>query len=260
MADKAIQDMLADEGFKKEKESEVEPTPEPEVKPEPTPEPTPEPEPDPPVVNSIEEDNRILREKLNEMARMVQQGKVAPSPTPAPEPEPEPEPERVVKGTTPLEFITKEEADLLIDRPDEIMPKILNRVFEAGRETVFREMQPYIIRMISDQVNVLKKVENFYNQNSDLADYKDFVALVGNSIEQEHPDWTIDKVYDETAKVARERLRLQASVKSNQQEPTGDLQTPALPRTKGARGPRTTPEVKDESLKALTEMWESQIR
>lgn len=222
------------------------------------------PEPVVPVVD-VEADNQALRDKLNEMARQIQQGVITtPTAPPTTEP-PKTEPlqptsiESPPQGIMPPIFISKEEADLLIDKPDEVMPKILARVYEASRETVFREMQPYIVKMISNQVDILRKVEKFYTENKDLVNYKDFVGLVGTAIEQEHPDWNIDQVFTESAKVARERLRLKASAEAPLEEPSGDLQNPALPKTRGARGPRTTPQVTDESKQELNAMYEAQV-
>jgi hypothetical protein len=271
---KEVEDMLKDAGVGAPESPvvppvvpPVEPTvpTEPEVPPvvvPPVVPPTVEP---PPAAPDINEDNRILREKLNEMARQVHLSRITPTPPLEPDlvaPPPVvpvvPPVVSIPKGITPAQFISKEEADLLIDRPDEIMPLVLNRVFEAGREVMLRDLQPQIAKMINTQVNIIKKVEDFYNQNSDLSDYKDFVGLVGSSIEQEHPDWTIDQVYTETAKVSRERLRLQALVIEPTTGPSDDLNRPALPKTRGARGPQSTPPVTDENLKALEEMWQSQ--
>jgi hypothetical protein len=81
---------------------------------------------------------------------------------------------------------------------------------------------------------VNKKVEDFYEQNQDLNGVREFVGAVATQVQGENPEWDIDKVFEETAKQARERLGLKA-VAAKKGAPS---RSPAFAGGKGAQRTR----------------------
>ena len=203
--------------------------------------------PDAPAVDNakIQEDNQRLREQLNELARMT--GQKVPEEKPAAEVKPKEE----IKEDL-IQFMTDEEAEELLDNPKKLN-EFLNRVFQAGRERTMKEMPTLVRQQTLTELNLQQLTQKFWGDNNDLTQYKDFVGMVANQIEVTNPSWDYAKVFDETAKVARERLNLPApgEVKPKEEkkeEEVVDLK-PALPVKRGARtlvdDPARTPQQKE---------------
>lgn len=79
----------------------------------------------------------------------------------------------------------------------------------------------------------------FYESNPDLKGHEPLVAGVSAQVQQEHPDWRLDRAFAEVAKRAREYLaRVGASHASSQVPPTPPG---VLPSNSGAQPPAVPP-------------------
>jgi hypothetical protein len=251
------------------------PTPEPPVEP-PTPEPpappvtppaAPEPPATPPVepptpeppVRNYETENALLRDQLNELAKKMAAAPVI-EPPPTPAPTPAPPPVAPPAAGEDVAFMTDEEADQLIDNP-KILNKILNKVFQAGREAALREVPSIASSVAQQQLTMKERADAFWDNNKDLKSFKDFTALVANQVQTEHQDWTLDQIFEETAKVARTRLGIVSAATppggGQHNDPPAPGTGPALPGKApgGARrepNPQLTDSQKQEMHDILT--------
>ncbi len=183
------------------------PAPAPEPAPVAVPEPTPAPvpEPGPTAAEKLAAENALLREELNKQARQFGQ----PAPTvplvvtpPAPILSPTPTP------AGPIDFVTQEEAESLIDKPKDVLNAVLNKVFQAGREQAMREMPTLVRQQTLTEMSIQQRVQKFWTENEDLEPYRDFCVMVANQVEVENPSLAFDAVLEKTGTVARERLNL----------------------------------------------------
>ena len=203
-----------------------------------------------PELKKLNEDNQRLREQLNDLARKTGglPQEVREQPTEAKE--------ELKKEGEEVKFLSDEEADGLLDDPKKLNT-ILNRVFQAGREQVMREMPTLVRQQTLSEMTLQQKTQKFWTENKDLDPFKDFVGMVANQVEVDHPDWDYGKIFDKTAEVARERLNLPTSGSEQpkeKKEEVVDLK-PALPT--GQRGARRVVEevAKTPEQKEMDELF-----
>jgi len=180
-----------------------------------------------------------LRQQLNELAKPATQATPAASPAETLPPKAE--------ATAEVQFVTDEEAEALLDDPKGLN-KILNKVFQAGREMTLRDIPALVRQQAASEMTLQQKTQAFWAENKDLEQYRDFAAMVANQIEIAEPNLTFDEVLEKTGTTVRERLNLvrpaddgtPPAEKPKVEE--GEVSTkPALPGgTKGARRPAPT--------------------
>jgi|GEM_PF-4301616 hypothetical protein len=108
-----------------------------------------------------------------------------------------------------------EDYDDIVRDPSKLN-SILNKVYKKGLEVARTKIIEQVTRSIPDIVkeNVrinteLKSLtDKFYKDNPDLANFKPSVAAVGEEILSKHPNWSLEKVFAETGKEAKRRLKL----------------------------------------------------
>ena len=87
-----------------------------------------------------------------------------------------------------------------------------------------------------------KSVDDFYGDNEDLVDHKRIVALKAEKLGSENPDWSLNKLYDESGKATREALGLKKKAVSVKKD--ASMKKPSFPRgTKGKKKPEKKPEL-----------------
>jgi hypothetical protein len=230
---------------------EPEPEPAPEPEPEPTPEPAPEPEPGPDLMAQLQAENEKLRLSLNSLAKQIR----TPAPTP---PTAQPQAQAPVVQA-PVEtkaeaeqiiaaLLSDEEADLLIDKPKEILVKLANRILQAAEEKVFTRLPSVVNNVARQQIAMYQKGLEFYRKNSDLEKYEDFCVLTATQLENENPDWSVDKIYEETAVLVRERLGLKQEAERRVEEKSTPPASskPAFPGQRPSRKPSGGPQMTEE--------------
>lgn len=237
-------------------EPEPEPEPEPQPEPEPSPEPAPEPEPEPDLMAQLQAENEKLRLSLNSLAKQIR--------TPAPTPPttqptapvtPEPVQTKAEAQEIIAQLLSDEEADLLIDKPKEVLVKLANRILQAAEEKVFSRLPSVVNNVARQQMAMYQKGLEFYKKNPDLEKFEDFCVLTATQLESDNPDWSVDKIYGETAVLVRERLGLRQEAERRAEEKSAPVasQRPALPGQRPSRKPSGGPQLTEEQ-KAMVGM------
>lgn len=216
-----------------------------------TPSPAPvgeEPKQEEDRATQLAEENKALREQLNETIRMFGAREPAPPATPpVVEPRKEEPPEMI-------DFVSGAGLDSLFDDPGPVLNKVLNKVFHMGREQALRDIPQMVQAHAAQTVDIRMKAKEFWDKNSDLEPFGDFVSMLANKVSVDNPNWGLDEVYAETAKTARERLKLL------QQEPAADgtpSNSPDLPAPRGARRPLSNEPVLAREEKEMDDLWKA---
>lgn len=110
--------------------------------------------------------------------------------------------------------------------------------------------------MVSNQVQrvlALKgAVDNFYQQNEDLVSVKPLVGAYANQLVAAHPDWTLPKVLEESAKLTRGAI----GVKPGQSQQTPSKVAPSFAKAGGARQTKPKVGAGDKLQQEITELFE----
>jgi len=147
---------------------------------------------------------RTLREKVEKESIVTK----APS-TKAPSTDPPDDPE------ADLDFIGDDDLDEITSSKNGLNT-LLNRVYKAGvgagtklgSEKVLRSIPEIVQKNIKAQSSIQAARETFFKNNEDLQPYTQVVAESFNKAVGEHPDFTMEKLLQETEKEARRRLNL----------------------------------------------------
>lgn len=140
---------------------------------------------------------------INELARNALMQQAAPVATPAPvvtapAPAPTPAPQQIAVATL-------EEMNEAFTSPEKFI-ELLDKVAMRAEERALLRL-PQVARQVSMQViDHATAVQEFYNKNPELKQYHDFVGYCARVVEAKHPDWTNDKVAEETARVAKSQI------------------------------------------------------
>jgi hypothetical protein len=168
-------------------------------------------------------DNDLLRKQLNEhAARML--GQTAPATLPVAVQTPVAQvpaapvvaqaPAQVAPAAAapvPTDWVTQEEYEAAMVDPkafNQVLGRVAERATARALEQVFQYMPQAINENVQYQVSVQTMAADFYKVNDDLRPFAPFVGVVSNELQGQHPDWDWTKLFQETEKVARERLRL----------------------------------------------------
>jgi len=133
----------------------------------------------------------------------------------------------VAKKEAPSVELTPQERNFLagISDLDEVLssPEAFNKVLlavynmalqEASKlsaEQIMKGLPGTIYSYVTEHVNMKELVNQFYVENPDLAMMKKTVAAVANDIAAEHPEFTTEQVFAESAKKTRELLQIKAT-------------------------------------------------
>lgn len=148
-------------------------------------------------------------------------------------------------GKNFLEGIT--DLDELFSSPESLNKLLLdvhnNALEEATKltaERILSNLPQIMSQYVTQHIAMNKLVESFYVDNKDLVPVKRTVTAVANEVAAEHPEYTTQQVFDETARKTREILKLQ-------QVPTTALRTtnPAFVPPKGSRSRVGVPVLSD---------------
>lgn len=129
--------------------------------------------------------------------------------------------------------------DDVVTKP-ELFVKVLKGVEERAREEavtrVITQIPNIVIRYIQQHNALQKATTEFYESNSDLAQARKTVGAFANEVSSEHPDWTLEKVLDETAIRARKALGIVKQVQSKSKVKPGDTGLVKGPGKTGVKG------------------------
>lgn len=148
---------------------------------------------------ALKAQNEALLEQLNNLSR--------------PEEKEEPKVEEETKQTVG-DFLEGLEVDFdkFQDDPEEFkkfMGTFAERIQTKTVESVLTSLPDVVTRHVTHSQTLKSAAEKFYEENSDLAPIKPYVAKAATAVAAEHPDWTVDQVFAETATRVRTALKLQ---------------------------------------------------
>jgi len=120
-------------------------------------------------------------------------------------------------------------------------PKLFMQVIQnalvAGRDMTYEHVMKSVPKLVIQQTrgyqDLMAMQRRFYKQNKDLRSFKSVVANAANEVHSEHPEWSIEQVLDEAAKVARKTIGI-TKKKGKQDNPPrdkGKKQKPAFAKT-----------------------------
>ena len=192
-------------------------------------------------LEEMKEQNRKLLERLEKTAQ-IETAEVGKRPE-----EPPPETSDVIKT-----FLGDDDIDEVVSDPKKF-EAVLNRVAEVIRndviEQVFRSTPQLVTSQIQQQTKVNEAVKEFYKENEDLKHVKKTVGAIANDVAADNPDWTLDKVFKQTAVKTRETLGLKKKTVKKVKGNTKPTRKPALQtnvkRANRPDGPSMTETEKD---------------
>ena len=234
-----------------------------QTEPEPEPEPT-EPEPaetvvdeqpvddepiddssvdDEPVdeITSLREQNEALLAHVESLSSQVIGGVMQPQSVQAAEPK-ETQPAQTPAPQTPAEvmnFLENTSIDDLLEDPTKFNA-VLNQVSQQAEsraekravQQVLRSVPELVMGYITRHSAMNRMVDDFYMENSDLANVKQTVAAVANDIHAKNPQLGVEEVFKQSADHTRKLLGLKKQAQTAaKRKPT----KPAFAKAGGAR-------------------------
>lgn len=175
---------------------------------------------------------------MSELARMSS----VPEPPTKVQAEPDKPPVQAAAAATqqhvaPADLITEDdynEAFASSDGFKRVMQKVYTAAHNAAVETSLRMLPAVTSPVINQQIELRSKADSFYRNNPDLVPIKGYVKAVAEELEAVHTDWGADKLFDETEKEVRSRIKIpKAAV-----QPAADAQPATGARVAGRSGER----------------------
>lgn len=124
------------------------------------------------------------------------------------------------------------------EKLDQLLVAVYNQAVKdaavRSRETTLQSLPQIVMQQVAHQTHVRKATEEFYEEHPQLTVARKTVGSLANEVAAEHPDWTLDKVLDETAKRSYKALGLK-KVAVTSRKGGSDKNKPALARPTGAR-------------------------
>lgn len=175
-------------------------------------------EPIEPAVEEPESDLAILQARnkvLLEALDTASSGLAKPAAKPTEPKSAVAEPEPVApKVPTPTQFVTSEEFEEVLTDAGKFNT-LLNKVYSLGqssvqgvREEVLTGIPSMVNKLVSEQSRLQGLVQDFYNKNNDLLQYRSYVGVVANELQGQHPEWEVAKLFEETEGEVRKRLKV----------------------------------------------------
>jgi len=84
----------------------------------------------------------------------------------------------------------------------------MNSAVQTAIQHVYKGIPGVIKNNVAQQVQLQETVSDFYANNPELKKHRTFVGKVSERIMSENPNWSMQKVLEETSKEARKRLKL----------------------------------------------------
>lgn len=159
-------------------------------------------------VTSMKQTIQQLQAKVEELSEMNQQSR---------EESGEPDPFQYEDQT----FIQSDDELDNVLNSSEGLNKLLNQANQMAIQHVQKAIPKVIQANVAQQIQLQETVSSFYSENDDLKPHRTFVGKVSERIMSEHPDWSMQKVLEETAKEARKRLKLKSKAESKTKKNPG---------------------------------------
>lgn len=118
---------------------------------------------------------------------------------------------------------------------NKILLAVAAKVQQQTTEQVLRSIPQVVVSQVQQQTYFKRMADKFYDDNKDLVNVKQVVRACAQQIQQNNPEWEIDKVFSEAAVKTRQTLGLTAPVigETKKDEIVGDLNDVAFAKSKG---------------------------
>lgn len=121
----------------------------------------------------------------------------------------------------------------------ELMGKVVAVVQKQTTDQIMGSLPNAINTTVEHKTSMQKIHDDFYEANPELVGIKKYVGEVANGISTENPEWTVDKVLEESAKQVKTSLGIADLKKPSGGSPDGKKKSgkkkPALPGSKTTR-------------------------
>lgn len=144
----------------------------------------------------------------------------------------------------------------------ESLNNLLVKVVAHTSEKLTRDIPQLTLKTLQRQQEISSAVNNFYRQNPELVEHKEYVGYLLEQVRQELPKANIGEVFSETAKRAYKNLNIskQAVERENQRRSsngaaTEELEGPAFASKPKGGGKRSAPaDTRSEQQKQIDEL------
>jgi len=156
------------------------------------------------------------------------------------------------------EFLDKLDFDAALEDPDAFKRTLAEAFSLSQKETVgaLQKVVPQTAATTATEaVRTQQMVNQFYAENSDLAEKKQLVQIVAQQIESDNPNTPVAKLLEEAAKETRKLLGLPPLKKTLKEKPIRKNKKPALPKQQGKR--KATPKKLTKQQEMMMEVLNS---
>ncbi len=152
----------------------------------------------------------------------------------------------------PIDFVNQKEF-VEVFRSKEGLNNLLNKVFAGAAEHITRTLPGLINITVERQIVLQKATTDFYSENPDLMEHREYVKFVLNRVQGEHPDLGIVELLEKTSTGVRHDLALGEAASATEQDRRKQLgsKSRSFAPTKGtrrgkSRGSNETPTMADK--------------
>ena len=173
-------------------------------------------------VKELEEREKVLLERIESVTAPA----VTPTQPAAATPEFSPAEPAVEEVKGFLDGLDIDEVVASPEKLEKVLKEVQRRTEVSTTETVLRAIPQLIISQVQQQNALRDAAKDFYEVNNDLAQVKQTVGAVANEVQAEHPDWSLEQIFEETAPRTRKLLGMKESAKK-----VTRIRKPALVKT-----------------------------
>lgn len=196
-----------------------------------------------------------LKNQISELTKFVSVAAVPATPKGEP-----PQPKQEKQEPTRVEKLVGDTDFEELQSDGKALGKFIADIVTAASEDTKQQLtqgQPTVeeqVARLNQQANLKSVVDQFYEDNEDLAQVKQTVSVVAKSVGQENPTWKLDKVLEEAAKRTRTMLGYAVKKTKNTIKRNGK---PSVPKKSGKARTGMKPKPQTKLQKDLDAMVKS---
>jgi len=139
------------------------------------------------------------------------------------------------------DFVGDADLDTILSSKDDFnkfLSNVVNSTINTTTENIYKNLPSAVSSQVTQQNGLKAIVDEFYEANADLLPVRKTVAAVSNEVAGEHPDFTLQQIFEETEIRTRKMLGLkkgEAVVEKPETPAATPPKKPALPGKQGGR-------------------------
>lgn len=127
---------------------------------------------------------------------------------------------------------------------------------QQARDDILNELPQTVSSQVEQQVMIREQVRDFYAENPDLENVKNYVVHAANQVASENPEMTFDKILNEAAKRTRETLGIKGQTQDQPKEKPAKSEFAKTSKGGTHRGKKAEPQ-RTETEKQIDELLEA---